>query len=102
VVTLAQYLAILDDRPRKFNAKQVDYGPAPQGSVMRCAACFHYFRRAVDGFTTCEIFRDDQTDAGGVRPDYRCGFWTVDGDVHPFVEEETEPEPELKEDDIPF
>ena len=88
MVTLEDYREILDDRPVKFTAEEVGYQPAPEGSAMRCASCLHFYRRAIDGFSVCEIFRDEQTDRDGVLPDWRCRFWTVDSEVHPLLEAE--------------
>ena len=102
---LSDYLKVLEDRPWKMNAEDVEYGPAPEGSYMRCANCIHYFGRRIDGFTTCEIFRDLETDTNGVRPDFRCKFYTIDGDVHPLLEEPPSTEHDevpLDESDIPF
>jgi len=101
---LNDYIKILEDRPKKMNAEEVEYEPAVEGSFFRCASCLHYFGRRIDGFTTCEIFRDEQTDREGVRPDFRCKFWTSDGTVHPFLGEETATEHEEIPDgeDIPF
>ena len=102
MVTLSRYLKVIDDRPYKLNAEQVGYGPAPEGSVLRCNSCVHYFRRAIDGFAVCEIFRDKETDENGVRPDFRCAFWTVDSDVHPLLEEPKEEPPLPEEEAIPY
>ncbi len=85
LVTLAQYDALMADRPEKFTPEEVGYQAAPAGSALRCAACFHYYRRAIDGLATCEIMRSDETDSEGVRPDWRCQFQTLDGDVHPLI-----------------
>jgi hypothetical protein len=87
MVTLDEYREIVADRPEKFSAEEVGYEEAPEGSALRCAACLHYFRRAIDGFTTCEIFRSEETDTEGVKPDWRCRFYTVDGQVFPLLEE---------------
>ena len=84
--TLQQVADILDDRPKKLDAEQVGYEAAPEGSEFRCASCLRYYRRAVDNFATCEIFRDEETDENGVNPAYRCRFWTSDGDQHPLLE----------------
>jgi len=84
--TLSDYLELLDDRPKKFSATEVGYEPAPEGSELRCAGCRHYFRRATDGFTTCEIFRSPETDREGVLPDWRCRFFNVDGSVFHLLE----------------
>jgi hypothetical protein len=102
---LAEYLEIIQDRPEKFDAEDVEYGPAPEGSAMRCASCQHLFTRRIDGFNVCEIFRDDESDSKGVFPDWRCRFWTVDGQVFPLLEEPPSTEHEevpTDEDDIPF
>ncbi len=102
LATPADYQNILDDRPEKFDEEQVGYGPAPEGSAMRCAACLHYFRRAIDGFAVCEIFRSEKADAEGVLPDWRCVFYTINGTVHPlYPEDEEDDEPELAKDDAP-
>lgn len=104
MVTMKRYLEVMSDRPEKLSADDVEYGPAPEGSAMRCSACLHYFRRAIDGFTTCELFRNRETDANGVRPDFRCGFYTLDGQVFPLQEDigtENDEVP-LDLDDIPF
>ena len=92
--TLSDYLELIDDRPKKFSEAEVHYIPAPEGSAIRCAACLHYFRRAIDGFTTCEIMRSDRTDREGVFPDWRCAFQTVDGTVFPLLDAEEEPHEE--------
>jgi hypothetical protein len=101
---LTLYIGTVGDRPEKLDAEQVEYGPAPEGSVMRCASCQHLFTRRIDGFNVCEIFRDDESDRIGVRPDWRCKFWTVDGMVFPLLEEppSTEHEEVPDEEDIPF
>jgi hypothetical protein len=101
MVGLEKYYEIIAERPRKLNAAQVGYAATPDGSVMRCAACLHFYRRAIDGFGTCEIFRDEETDVVGILPNWRCSFWTVDGDVFPFQPED-EPEPPEGSEDIPF
>lgn len=99
MVSLEKYFDVLDDRPYKFTAKQVGYKAAPEGSQMRCASCLHFFRRAIDDFAVCEIFRDEETDSDGVKPHWRCAFWTVDGQVHPLLEKQQDSSDEEKEDD---
>ena len=99
MVTLEKYFDVLDDRPYKFTAKQVGYMPAPEGSQMRCASCLHFFRRAIDDFAVCEIFRSDESDEKGVQPHWRCGFWTVDGDVHPLLEKQQDSSDEEEDDE---
>lgn len=75
------------ERPQKFTGAEVGYRPAPEGSAMRCGGCWHMYRRATDGFSVCEIFRDNEVDEHGIDPAYRCSFFTVDGDVYPLAEE---------------
>lgn len=77
----------LDDRPKKLSAEEVGYQPAPEGSAMRCGACHHFYRRATDSFSVCELFRSEETDKDGVDPSYRCHFYSTDGMVYPFTEE---------------
>jgi hypothetical protein len=88
MVNLDKYLEIISDRPYKLNAEEVKYEKAPEGSVLRCASCLHYFRRAIDGFAVCEIFRNEETDTNGVKPDWRCVFWNIDADVYPLYDAE--------------
>ena len=87
-VSKEAYEQLISDRPEKFGREEVNYREAPVGSSIACHACVHYFRRAVDGFSTCEIFRDEETDKTGVLPDWRCDFQTADGMVFPLLEEE--------------
>jgi hypothetical protein len=87
-----RYIEIVSDRPVKMDAKEAKYTQAAEGSFLRCAACLHYFRRAIDGFAVCEIFRDEESDREGVLPDWRCQFWTCDGDVFPLLERDEEGE----------
>jgi hypothetical protein len=88
MVNLDEYAELIEERPRKFTPEEVGYVEAPEGSAIRCAGCLHYYRRAIDGFATCEIMRSDETDRSGVEPDYRCQFQTVDGVVFPLMEDE--------------
>jgi hypothetical protein len=39
-----------------------------------CGNCAHFFKRVIDRFTTCEIFRPSDDDS--VDPSYVCNFWT--------------------------
>lgn len=87
-IGLAEMLELYDERPKKFSAEQVGYEVAPEGSAMRCASCLHYYRRATDGFAVCEIFRSEETDEDGVKPDWRCKFWSSDPGQVPLLEEE--------------
>jgi hypothetical protein len=84
--TLADYQELVADRPSKFAPADVWYQKAPEGSAIICAACIHFYHRAIDGFSVCEILRSPETDRTGVRPDWRCQFQTLDGDVFPLLE----------------
>lgn len=86
-VTREDYEQLIADRPEKFTADEVNYREAPEGSSIACHACVHFYRRAVDGLSVCEIFRDEETDKAGVQPNYRCDFQTADGDVFPLLDE---------------
>ena len=90
-----RYLEIISDRPVKMDAKEVDYTLAPEGSVLRCNNCVHFFRRSIDGFSVCEIFRSEESDREGVNPAGRCKFFTSDTQVFPLLpEEESQPDEE--------
>lgn len=86
--TLEEMLELYEERPRKLSTEQVGYEAAPEGSALRCSACRRFYLRAIDNFGTCEILRSDVTDEEGVRPDFRCRFWTCDGTVYPLYEDE--------------
>lgn len=88
MVSLEQYDQLVADRPIKYSPEEVGYQAAPEGSAIRCAGCFHFYQRATDHFGVCEIMRSEETDTEGVRPDWRCQFQTVDGEVHPLLEED--------------
>jgi hypothetical protein len=88
--TLNDYLELIEDRPRKFTPAEVGYVEAPEGSAITCNGCLHYYRRGIDGHSTCEIMRDERTDREGVRPDWRCRFQTVDGSSWPLVDAPTD------------
>ena len=84
MVTLEQYHEILEDRPRKFSAEEVNYSKA-KSDLINCSHCIHFYIRFVDGpFATCEIFRSAQTDKVGVFPHYKCIFQTPAGQSFPL------------------
>ena len=88
LVDLTDYAILMGMRPKKFTPEQVGYEEADEDSPYRCSSCIHFFRRNYDGLATCEIMRSEETDKDGVRPDYRCRFWTVTGDEFPLLEDE--------------
>lgn len=83
LASLDQYHELMLDRPHKLTDEEVGYGPA-EGSEI-CARCLHFYYRAVDGLSTCEIFRSDETDEEGVRPTWKCSFFTTDGEEFPLL-----------------
>jgi len=82
-VSLDLYQRILESRPLKLSAEEVDYRPGDKEH--QCAGCVHFFTRKVDGYAVCELFRPDDEDA--VIPNYVCAFWTDDNEEHPLLEE---------------
>ena len=83
---LKDYYNMIEDRPRKFDAAEVEYRNAD--SKERCGRCVHFFTRKLDNFAVCEIFRSDETDEDGIDPDYVCNFFTHDGSNFPLLKEE--------------
>jgi hypothetical protein len=81
-VSKESYLRLLENRPYKFDAEEVDYRDAIvdakydflQTDEPRCETCVHFYTRKVDGHNTCEIFRP--ADDSSVEPEYLCDFWT--------------------------
>lgn len=84
MVSLSEYHALVEDRPIKFSAEEVEYTKDAEGKNEICFKCIHYFRRTTDDFAVCEIFRSDETDEGGVKPDAACIFQTSDGEHFPL------------------
>lgn len=84
-VSKALYDRLLENRPFKFSAEEVNYRDA-EGEE-RCENCVHFYTRKVDGFNVCEIFRDDETDEKGIDTVYACDFHTADGKTFPLLEE---------------
>ena len=77
------YIRILESRPYKFSADEVNFRQGDAKHV--CSGCVHLFTRNVDDFHVCEIYRpedDDSVIAEGV-----CDFWTDDNEEHPLLEE---------------
>ena len=84
IVSKQLYDLVVESRPFKLGADEVDYREA-EGEE-QCNNCWHFYERRRDNFGVCEIFRDDETDRKGVNPDYVCSFHTVDGDKFPLLE----------------
>ncbi len=82
-VSLDLYQRILESRPLKLSAEEVDYRPGDKEHA--CSGCVHLFTRQVDSFHTCEIFRPEDDDT--VIANYVCSFWSDDNENHPLLEE---------------
>jgi hypothetical protein len=80
-VSKESYLRLIENRPYKFDEKEVNYG-VPDGEEV-CRTCVHFFERVTDQFHTCEIFRP--SDDAPVEPEYVCDFHTTDGEEFPFL-----------------
>jgi hypothetical protein len=79
---------LMAERLRKVPPSLMGYQKAPDGSAMKCGICFHGFRRASDGFMTCELVDEDELE-GGINPTFRCQWWTSDGAVYVLSPEVT-------------
>lgn len=75
------------ERCRKLSPEDVQYEQAPEGSAFRCSSCSHGYSRHSDGFPICELIRSEEIDIDGIRPDFRCNWWSVDNDIYPLTEE---------------
>lgn len=84
-VTKDTYLRIIENRPFKLSPEEAGYEPAD--ADYRCRDCMHFFTRRVDGFNVCEIVRPDDDEVESIIPNYKCKFWTSDGEEHPLLEE---------------
>jgi len=77
------YDRLIENRPLKLSEEEVSFR-APHDVEEKCSGCIHFFKRALDGFTTCEIFRpanDSSVDPAGV-----CDFFSVDGETFPLLD----------------
>jgi hypothetical protein len=81
-VSKESYKRLLENRPYKFDSKEVDY--REHTGKEKCEGCSHFYTRQLDGFTVCEIYRtadDSPVDVDGV-----CDFFTVDGKEFPLLD----------------
>ncbi len=83
-VSKEAYNRLTENRPYKFDAKEVNYRDADGDE--KCAGCLHFYTRKVDGFHTCEIFRP--ADDSSVDPAYVCDFHSVNGTDFPLLDED--------------
>jgi hypothetical protein len=84
VVSLQKYRELIEERPRKFDAEEVNYTKDAEGKKQICFHCIHFFRRAIDDYGVCEIFRSEETDEEGVKPDAVCDLFTKNGESFPL------------------
>lgn len=89
MITFDQLVELMNDRPRKLLPEQVGYGPAPEGSAIRCGGCFHMYRRVIDNYGVCELVRPENDEE--IQPHFRCGLFSVEGDVMPLMPERNLP-----------
>ena len=84
-VEFESYERLLKNRPFKFSGDEVNFRAGENDA--RCDQCIHFFKRKLDGFTVCEIFRPEEESEEAVAPNYVCDFFTTDGEEYPFQEE---------------
>jgi len=85
MIDMELYQRLIENRPFKFGAEDVNYQDGE--GEHRCATCIHFFTRKVDGFHTCEIFRPSEDGEESVIENYRCDFWSDDGEDFPYQKE---------------
>lgn len=83
---LELYREIINDRPKKLTESEVNYRESDSPVyAKRCRRCLHFFERALDGFSVCELMRPDSDES--VEPDHVCDFFTRDGEDFPLLGE---------------
>lgn len=85
--SLKEYQALLEERPRKFTAAEVQFGIDPKHP---CAGCLHYYIGVQAEAHVCEIYRPEKKkiEDEDVPPEGSCRFWTVDGTTFPKLEKD--------------
>lgn len=84
LVTLDAYERLMQNRPLKFSADEVDYREAKDEE--NCANCLHLYKRQLDGYAVCEIFRDGEGEnEEPIKDDWVCSFHTQDGETFPLL-----------------
>jgi hypothetical protein len=78
------YLRLIENRPYKFDAEEVNYREA-EGDES-CGDCQHFYTRKVDGYNVCEVFRDvTKKGENPIDPEKVCDFFTEDGEEFPLL-----------------
>jgi hypothetical protein len=80
MATLSDYKAIIEDRPKKLDASDVDYREGEGDEI--CGHCIHFYRRVVDEYGVCELMRPDGEKS--VERDYTCDFFSETGEKFPL------------------
>jgi len=79
------YDRMIENRPFKFNSEESEY--APSKGKERCDSCLHYFVRKLDEFVVCEVVRPTEDGEESIIPNYKCKFFTPDGENYPLLED---------------
>lgn len=87
MISFELYDRLLQDRPFKFAAEDVNYTDSTD--EYHCKGCVHFYTRKIDGWSVCEILRDVQSDDDEkpIDPEWRCDFWTSNGTAFPYLDE---------------
>jgi hypothetical protein len=80
-VSKESYLRLIENRPYKFDADEVNYRDGDGEEF--CVGCAHFYARVIDKFHTCEIFRPE--DDSAVDPTYVCDFFTANNEDFPLL-----------------
>lgn len=85
-ISFSTYDRLVSDRPFKFEPEEVNYREGAGEEL--CKRCVHFFSRAVDGWTVCEILRDVKTDdeEDQIKANWVCDFWTSNNKDYPLYE----------------
>jgi len=82
-VSLEEYERLMEDRPAKFTAEEVNFHLAKAHEPM-CCACMHWYRGAVMEKDVCEIMRPKNEQ---VPWNWTCQFHTKDGERFPLYDQ---------------
>lgn len=89
MATKRDYVRVMNSPVDRLTADEANYQEAPEGSAIRCCSCIRFLHRAIDNYGICEVVEIPEGDeAIGIRPDWRCSFYSVTGDTFPLLEDE--------------
>ena len=83
-VTFEAYERLRNDRFFKYDEEQVNYRESE--GPERCGGCVHFFKRVLDGFGVCEVFRPTTAEES-VLENFVCDFQTKDGEDFPLLDD---------------